>query len=180
MSPSSESREDVVFQSIRARHAAALAAAYVRNREHLAEWEPVRPDDFYTEEGQRAYLSGRAEAMAVGAAYTFGLFLEDEIIGCFNLNSVIRGAFQSASVGYWVDQDFTGQGLASLAVQRIIDLSRGSLGLHRLEAATLVHNAASQKVLARAGFEQIGRAPKYLQIAGRWQDHNLYQVLLHD
>ncbi|WP_308215262.1 GNAT family N-acetyltransferase [Pseudarthrobacter sulfonivorans] len=54
------------------------------------------------------------------------------------------------------------------------------LGLHRLEASTLLHNVGSQRVLQKAGFRHIGMAPQYLRIAGKWQDHNLYQVILHD
>jgi ribosomal-protein-alanine N-acetyltransferase len=64
-------------------------------------------------------------------------------------------------------------------VRAIVTAAREELGLHRLEASTLTHNHASQSVLRKAGFEQIGFAPRYLRIAGRWQDHNLYQVILH-
>jgi ribosomal-protein-alanine N-acetyltransferase len=52
------------------------------------------------------------------------------------------------------------------------------LGLHRLQAATLRHNAASQKILQRSDFGEIGLAPAYLKIAGSWQDHILYQRIL--
>ncbi len=38
----------------------------------------------------------------------------------------------------------------------------------------------SQRVLERNGFTRIGMAPGYLQIAGRWQDHYLYQLLSTD
>ena len=51
------------------------------------------------------------------------------------------------------------------------------LGLHRVEAGTLVHNVGSQRVLERNGFVRFGLAPQYLRIAGRWQDHVLFQVL---
>jgi ribosomal-protein-alanine N-acetyltransferase len=60
-----------------------------------------------------------------------------------------------------------------------VDFSRQELGLHRLQAATLPHNAASQKILKRAGFEEIGHAPSYLRIGGFWQDHVLYQRILY-
>jgi ribosomal-protein-alanine N-acetyltransferase len=53
-------------------------------------------------------------------------------------------------------------------------------GLHRLEGGTLLHNEASQRVLLRSGFEFFGIAPKLLFIAGAWQDHRLYQRILHD
>ena len=47
-------------------------------------------------------------------------------------------------------------------------------GLHRVEAGTLVHNRASQRVLEHCGFTRIGVAPRHVQIAGEWQDHVLY------
>jgi [ribosomal protein S5]-alanine N-acetyltransferase len=75
---------------------------------------------------------------------------------------------------------YAGRGLASTAVQMIVEIARDELGLHRIEASTLLHNVASQRVLLKSGFQQIGMAPRYLQIAGKWQNHNLYQVVLHD
>ncbi len=51
------------------------------------------------------------------------------------------------------------------------------IGLHRVEAAALLHNTASQRVLERNGFARIGMAPAYLSIAGRWQDHLLFQLI---
>ncbi|MBT2485945.1 hypothetical protein J7E28_14660 [Microbacterium sp. ISL-108] len=54
----------------------------------------------------------------------------------------------------------------------------GQLKLHRLQAATLIHNTGSQAVLTANGFERIGHAPRYLRVAGEWQDHLLFQRLL--
>ncbi len=62
----------------------------------------------------------------------------------------------------------------------MIDIAFGELGLHRLQAGTLVHNTGSQKVLERNGFERIGLARAYLKIAGRWQDHILFQRISGD
>jgi ribosomal-protein-alanine N-acetyltransferase len=43
-----------------------------------------------------------------------------------------------------------------------------------------VDNVASQQVLVHNGFERIGLARRYLRIAGRWQDHVLFQRLVND
>lgn len=91
-----------------------------------------------------------------------------------------RGAFQSCSMGYWLSQDRTGRGYATQAVNTAVDLAFTELALHRVQAATLVSNSASQNVLSRAGFERIGLAPRYLRIAGRWQDHLLFQRVSGD
>jgi ribosomal-protein-alanine N-acetyltransferase len=97
------------------------------------------------------------------------------VVGRITLNTIVRGPFQSCSVGYWLSEDRTGRGLATQAVDEIVSLAFDTLGLHRVEAGTLVDNVASQRVLARTGFERIGLAPAYLKIAGRWQDHVLFQ-----
>ncbi len=68
-------------------------------------------------------------------------------------------------------------GLATAAVREIVAVAFGELGLHRVQAGTLPHNAGSQRVLERNGFARIGVAPAYLSIAGRWQDHVLFQVV---
>lgn len=165
---------------LRETDAAALAAAYVRNRAYLSPWEPARPEEYYTEDWQSADIANRLVAHDAGEAHPFGLFDGDRLVGRFNLAGVVRGPFQSAGLGYCVDSAHAGRGLASAAVQAIVEIARDELGLHRIEASTLLHNAASQRVLIKAGFQHIGMAPRYLQIAGKWQDHNLYQAVLHD
>lgn len=73
-----------------------------------------------------------------------------------------------------------GRGLATRAVATIVEITFGELGLHRLEAGTLVDNIASQRVLERNRFTRIGVAPRYLCIAGAWRDHVLYQRTTED
>jgi ribosomal-protein-alanine N-acetyltransferase len=159
--------------------AAALAAAYRRNRDHLAPWDPRRDEAFFSEAGQLADLRLKLEGARLGLQDPWLLVCGAEIVGRVNLSNIVRGVFQNASVGYWVDARHTGRGLAVAMVE--FALARADeTGLHRVEAGTLAHNAASQGVLRRCGFEQYGVAERYLFIAGEWQDHNLYQRILHD
>jgi [ribosomal protein S5]-alanine N-acetyltransferase len=65
--------------------------------------------------------------------------------------------------------------LATLAVGEAVEIAFRELGLHRLQAGTLVDNIASQRVLEKNHFERIGLARRYLFIAGEWRDHFLYQ-----
>ena len=174
--------DDLLLRTLDADDAAALAAAYARNRAHLAEWEPVRDDSFFTREGQAADLDVQLARAASGTSVP--LVLDDpaagRIVGRFTLSGIVRGPFQSANLGYWVDGALNGRGLATAAVAGVITTARDELGLHRLQAAVLPRNAASRRVLERNGFERIGFASRYLKIAGRWQDHDLFQFLLHD
>ena len=174
--------DDLLLRPLDTSDSAALAVAYRRNREHLAEWEPLRGESFFTTEGQAADVDAQLQSAGSGASVP--LVLVDAsagtIVGRATLSGLVRGPFQSANLGYWIDGELNGRGLATAVVGAVVAASRGELGLHRLQAATLRHNAASQRVLERNGFERIGSAPRYLKIAGRWQDHDLFQRILHD
>lgn len=156
-----------------------LAVAYSRNRAHLAPWEPSRPSEFFTEAWQSDDLATRIASSDAGTGYSLGLFDGATVVGRFNLSGITRGPFQSAGLGYWVDGQYARKGLATATVKVIVRAAREELELHRIEASTLLDNHRSQRVLLNAGFQQIGMAPQYLQIAGKWQDHNLYQTILY-
>ncbi|MEU2670747.1 GNAT family protein [Streptomyces sp. NPDC007164] len=161
--------------------AASLAVALTRSRAYMQPWEPVRPDSFYTEQGQRERLAALLTDREAGRAMSWVLAdEEDRAIGAFNLNGIVLGPFRSGTLGYWVDVEHAGRGLATAAVARICELARDELHLHRVEAGTVVDNFASQRVLAKCGFEQFGTAPRYLHINGEWRDHCLFQRILHD
>jgi ribosomal-protein-alanine N-acetyltransferase len=166
-------------EELGAGHAPALAAAYTRNRAHLEPWEPAHDDGFFTVRGQEASVAGHLAAARAGLVAGWVLTHGDDVVGRINLNNIVMGVLRSASVGYWVDQDHLGRGLATAAVQHAATQAR-ERGLHRLEGGTLLHNVASQRVLLGCGFELYGIAPKFLFIAGAWQDHRLYQRILHD
>jgi [ribosomal protein S5]-alanine N-acetyltransferase len=101
------------------------------------------------------------------------------VVGQVSIDNVVRGVLQSATIGYWLDHEHVGRGLATAMVAHVVEHAR-ELGLHRLEAGTLVHNTASQAVLRRSGFTEYGTAERFLFIRGAWQDHVLFQRILHD
>jgi ribosomal-protein-alanine N-acetyltransferase len=164
---------------LRRSDAGRLADAYLRNRAHLAPWEPLRSDEFFTVDGQAASIESKLGLFVAGSDVPWVLVEGARVIGVMNLSGIVRGPFLSGHLGYWVDKEMTGRGIGSAAVDFAVEAARAELGLHRLQAGTLPHNAASQRVLKRAGFEEIGRAAAYLKIAGSWQDHILFQRILY-
>ncbi|WP_337006158.1 MULTISPECIES: GNAT family N-acetyltransferase [unclassified Microbacterium] len=170
-----------VLRPVRIGDGAALSRAYLSNREHLAPWEPTRTEAFYTVASQEEHARQSVDDAAAGRSIRFVIESGDgEIRGRMNVNNIVRGAFWSADLGYWIDATRLRRGLAAHAVGDVAAYARNELGLHRLQAATLLHNVGSQRVLLGNGFERIGLAPKYLRIAGEWQDHLLFQLLLEE
>jgi ribosomal-protein-alanine N-acetyltransferase len=166
---------------VRPDDAAVLARLLRENRDNLAPFEPQRAESYFTEEGQAATVADLLRDHERGGTLPHVILdAGGEVAGRVTLNHIVRGPFRSASVGYWVDAAHRGQGLGTAAVASVKAIAFGELGLHRLEAGTLLANVASQRVLRRNGFVPFEVAQDYLHIGGRWQDHVLFQVIAPD
>jgi ribosomal-protein-alanine N-acetyltransferase len=159
-----------VIRPLTADDAGELTALLVENRAFLAPFEPPRDERFYT-------VAGQAERLEREDKHGFAILDGGRIAGIVALSNVVRGPLQSANLGYWVAERSNGKGFATQAVAELIPIAFGELGLHRLEAGTLVDNVGSQRVLEKNGFERIGTARGYLHIGGAWRDHILFQLL---
>jgi ribosomal-protein-alanine N-acetyltransferase len=148
------------------------------NRDFLAPWEPIRSDDYFTADGQRTVIRAALARHEQGSALPHVILADSgRVVGRITLNGIVRASFQSCSLGYWVSASDNGRGLATAAVRDIIGMAFEEMGLHRIQAETLLHNVRSQRVLERNGFVRLGVAPEFLNIAGKWQDMAIYQVV---
>lgn len=157
--------------------AAALLDFTLRNRAFLAPWEPRRRPERYRLEAMREQLAGshpsRIQYIAQDAT--------GRVVGQAALcNVVLAAAFLSATLGYAVDEHCQGRRIATGMVRHVVADAFRTIGLHRVEAGTLLHNVASQRVLERCGFTRIGVSPRHVLIDGRWQDHLLYSITAED
>lgn len=150
----------------------------VANREFLAPWDPLRDEQYFTADAQGAVIGAALDLREAGTGVLHVILDESgTVVGRIMLSGIVRGALESCAMGYWVSAAHNGRGLATAAVREMLRVAFNELGLHRVQAETLLHNAASRRVLERNRFSCFGVAPKYLQIAGRWQDHAMHQVL---
>jgi [ribosomal protein S5]-alanine N-acetyltransferase len=99
-----------------------------------------------------------------------------EITGVFTISQIVRGAFQSAYLGYYAHERHSGQGFMREALEQVLDHCFGPLGLHRIEANIQPQNARSIGLARGAGFRLEGFSPRYLLIGGQWRDHERYAI----
>ena len=92
----------------------------------------------------------------------------------------MRGAFNSAFVGYYAFAPFAGGGYMSEAFTLALDFAFRDLKLHRVEANVQPHNRRSLALAERLGFEREGYSRRYVKIAGRWRDHVRFAMLAED
>jgi [ribosomal protein S5]-alanine N-acetyltransferase len=166
------------------RPAASDQAEYCQLRRESAafhaQWEPAPPpgvDAFGALMFQR-YLAGSREPRR--ERYLLVRNEDDAIVGGLNLNEIVRGAFQSAYLGYWMGVAHVRRGYMSEGLRLLLTHAFGPLGLHRLEANIRPENAASIALVRSAGFRKEGCSARYLQIDGEWRDHERWAILAED
>ncbi len=149
----------------------------VRNRDFLAPWEPRRAGMRYTLDEQTAQLGFALESAASDRAYHFGIFTPGaELVGTITLANVARGAWQNATIGYFVDEEHNGRGYVTEAIRLVTVLAFADLGLHRVQAGVMPRNPASMRALEKAGYRREGLSLRYLQINDVWEDHVMFAI----
>lgn len=152
------------------------------SRSFLVPWEPTWPLDDLTRIAFRRRLRRYLREIHEDKTYPFFVFDREtgDLVGGCTLSNIRRGVAQACSLGYWAGARHARRGYISEAVQALIPYVFGTMGLHRLEAACLPANEASQGLLRKCGFVQEGLARRYLRIDGAWRDHLLFAILDDD
>lgn len=152
----------------------------LRSREFHAPWDPLRPADYWS----LPHVAERLRSQVEEAERQLSLCLvfsdmndPARIIGVSNLRNIIRGAMLGCHLGYALSPDAVGHGYMTEAVKRTVRIAFEELALHRVEANVIPRNVKSLAVLERAGFSPEGLSPRYLRIAGAWEDHMRFAVI---
>jgi [ribosomal protein S5]-alanine N-acetyltransferase len=159
------------LQRLRADHAPAVLDFERANRAYFAASISDRGDEFYEQFTER-HNAMLAEQEAGTCAFHVLVGGDGSILGRFNLFNIEDG---TAELGYRVAQDVAGRGVATATVRELCRLAAVQYGLRMLRAATSYGNAASQKVLTKAGFVPVGPAdPAHLGgKPGTWYQRDL-------
>ena len=168
----------VMMRPLAATDFRAWSEVRLRNDSWLTVWEPQRhpnlPDPVTDRSAFTSRCVQRDRDRAAGDAYQFGLFIDQQIAGEVNLNNVIRGAMQSGTVGYWIDEQHAGRGYVAEGVVVLIQFAFEQLGLHRVEICIVPRNTNSRRVMEKLEIRDEGLAQRYLEINGVWEDHIRY------
>ena len=177
----------VEVRPFRSRDAGEWREVRLRNERWLARWEgrqPTQPPATWAERHSSGAFAAmlrtqRKEARA-GRLLPFAVAVDGRLRGGVTVGGVTRGAFDSAHVGYWVDEQVAGRGVMPTALALVLDHCFGPVRLHRVEANVRPENAASLRVVRKLGFVEEARHRRYLFIDEQWRDHLGFALLAED
>lgn len=168
---------------LRRRDAAEWSRLRRANESWLSPWEPSHGLPWAARHTPAAYRTMRrtvTRRARLGTSLPFAVRVDGRLAGQVTLDNIVRGAVRSGYLGYWIDREVAGRGMASLAVALVCDHAFGPVGLHRVEADIRPENLPSRRLVQRLGFQQEGLLRRYLDIDGDWRDHLAYALLAED
>ena len=145
----------------------------------LLRWEP-RPKGAPVPSEDRPSFAARCgireRERHLGSGYGFGIFVGERFGGEVTLSSIQRGPFQSAYIGYWVDEALAGRGFVPEAVVVTLRFAFEAISLHHVEISIIPRNTSSRRVVEKLGIRAEGIAERFLEIDGVWEDHIRYAI----
>jgi len=173
----------VSLRPLAARDARPWREARVRNADWLRPWEPTNPETPLYQTSLGPYIAMvrtmRREARR-GITLPWVVLYDGRFAGQLTVGNIIWGSARSASVGYWIDQEFAGLGIIPTALAMAMDHCFMAVGLHRIEATIRPENLASRRVVEKLGFHEEGVRRRCLHVDGAWRDHICYALTAED
>jgi len=145
----------------------------VRHANNRAIWINVR-DTFpnpYTPADARAWIQ---LASAQGLNHVFAIDVGGFAVGAIGVRPGEDINRLSAEIGYWLGEEYWNRGIVTEAVLAVTNYAFATLGLVRLYADVFEWNAASMRVLEKAGFQKEGVLRK-----SAMKDHQLVDQVVY-
>lgn len=169
----------VLVRPPRHRDAGAWSRIRIANQRWLEKWEPTSAIPWDERNSRWDYHRNLSQLRSAGRAGTmlpFVILFEGRLAGQINVANVVRGAFRSCTVGYWIDSAVAGRGIMPTAVALVIDHCLTRAELHRVEVNIRPDNAASLRVVEKLRLRREGYHERYLDINGDWADHLSFAI----
>ncbi len=136
-------------------------------------WDP-HPNENYT----HRYLSYLQSRYRAGDFYDWAVVMRDtyKMIGTcgftrFSIES------NSAEVGYVLNPDFWGMGIAPEVVSKVLEFGFNELDLNRIEARYMVGNDRSRRVMEKVGMTFEGVNREAMHVKGRYVSIGVCSIL---
>ena len=173
--------ENIELRATSPEWAAEKYAAAIASREHLLPWlswihfyENGTPEEGAEKMGK--FQSDKAAEFEKGTNFLYDIFVDCSFAGSIELMSV-SSENRYCEIGYWLAKDFTGRGIMTRAVNKLVNLAFEKLGLHCISIHAAHENKASRAVAERCGFKFEAELRDRLLLEGKYYNRAVYSKL---
>lgn len=130
----------------------------------------------YTEQDGADYISAMLSADE-NETFAFAITVDGKAVGSIGVFRQVNIHRQTAELGYYLAEEYWGKGIMTEAVKQICEYVFGKSDIIRIYAEPFAYNAASCRVLEKAGFQCEGVLRKNAVKNGKIVDMKIYSLI---
>jgi ribosomal-protein-serine acetyltransferase len=135
-------------------HAVPILNIIEANRDYLKEWLPW-VDNMQIIDDFKNYIAKCKKQHVEGSDLGYVIILKKTVVGRIGLHNIDQQN-KIASIGYWLDENYTGKGIISKSCKAIINYAYNTLNLNRIEIKCDTGNNKSRSIPEKLGFKKEG------------------------
>ena len=170
--------ENLSLGLVEKRHAQALFNLTDASRAYLREWLPW-VDFTKTVTDSEKFIEMTLNQFASNNGFQLAICYKGSITGMIGLHG-INWANRSTSIGYWLGEDFQGNGLMVKSCEAVVKYCFKELQLNRVEIRVATENVKSQAIPEKLGFTKEGCVREAEWLYDRFVDHYVYGMVKRD
>lgn len=145
------------------------------SRAHLKEWLPWL-DFTTTVYDTKVFIQAGLKKYARNTGLNTVILFNGEIVGVAGYNE-INWANKTAYIGYWLGEEYQGNGIMTRVASALTDYAISELKLNKVEITAAVGNKKSRAIPERLGFVEEGHIRQAEWLYDHYVDHVVYGIL---
>lgn len=145
------------------------------SRDFLRQWLPW-VDQTRTLEDSKPFLEASWSGYLRGKGFSLGVWYQDQLAGMIGFHAFDR-AHRVTSLGYWLGEPFTGQGLMTRSLQRCLSFAFDCQNMNRAYLRIATENTPSRRLAKHLGFQHEGRQREAEWLYNHFVDLEVYSIL---
>ena len=171
-------QENLHLEQLNSNHTNELFILVNKNRKYLREFLPwldtnknITDTNIFIEYSLKDYKKLNSLQLVI--------ISNKKLVGMLSLTDIDKNNFK-ASIGYWLDEEYTKQGIIVNSVKILISYAFGVLKLNKLEICCATENNSSNQIPLKLGFKKDGTLRQNEYLYDHFVDHNVYSILKKD
>ena len=165
------------LRSLKAEDVPELFSLTIKNKDYLGKFLNWLKADYKIDDTVK-FISESIQKEKEGKMLIYAVMMENKIVGIVDLHAINQD--KNAEIGYWVDQDMQGKGIATNATKIIIKEGFEKLNLQRIGLRCAVENTKSSAIPKRLGFTKEGVLRQATFCNNRFLDMEIWSLLTEE
>ena len=168
-------RENVKLRLVKPDDAKSLYDQIEKTRSQLAKYMPWG-ESTQSIEDEREFLEYCQVRMESQKLWNASILIDGKAVGMIDLHNIDFDN-QHAEVGYWLGNEYQGNGVMTDCLKKLLDIGFDELNLHKIKLLAEVVNVASNAVAKKVGFKLEGTLKDEIFSDGQFHDASLYGLI---